>query len=105
MTFPKLDAIVATGRVLLDEAETLLTQKEPARAIGYGSAAVIVVVVAIANALGFTKFGTNIDFGTALGLAGTGIVALTGIVEGIRHYVYAPQTVDQMFGHTNAGGQ
>lgn len=82
-------------RGLLDKAEDLLTQREPARAIGYGAALVIVGVSLASNALGFTRI-PDIDLPTALGLATAGIGTVVAAVEGIRKFVFAPATVDSI---------
>lgn len=88
---------------LLDQARVLL-QGEPARLIGYGAAVVVVLVVAIANALGFTRFGANIDLGTALGLTTLAIGSLVGLIETIRRYVYSPNTVQRIAEQSAATG-
>ena len=86
-------ALTDSLRSLLDSAENLLTQREPARAIGYGAALVLVGVSVASNALGFTRI-PNIDLPTALGLATAGIGTVVAAVEGIRKFVFAPATVD-----------
>jgi hypothetical protein len=83
---------VATARDLVDAADRLL-QGEPARFIGYGAALVIVGVVAVANQVGVTRFGENVDLGTSLGLATAAIVTVTGVIESIRKFVFSPATV------------
>lgn len=92
MTFAEL---LDKGRDLLDSAEAALSG-EPARAIGYGAALVIVGVVALANSLGFTRFGSNLDLPTALGLAGVATTTLVTVIEGIRRSVYSPKTVAEV---------
>lgn len=74
---------------------------EPARFIGYGAAVVIVLVVALANQLGFTRFGANIDLVTALGLAGGAIAAIVGVIESIRKFVFSPNTVEAILNETD----
>lgn len=83
---------MSTASDIIDKADGLL-KGEPARAIGYGSALVIVGVVAVANQLGITRFGGNIDLVTAVGLASAAIVTVTGVIESIRRFVFAPATV------------
>jgi hypothetical protein len=80
-------------RSILDSARTLLTG-EPARFIGYGAAVVIVGVIAISNALGFTRFGENISLSDALIGATAAIATLGGIIETIRRFVYSQNTVE-----------
>lgn len=82
-------------RSLLDSADTLLTG-EPARAIGYGAAIVVVGVVAISNALGYSRFGSGLDLTTAVGLTTTAVATVVGLVESIRHYVFSSNTVARM---------
>lgn len=76
---------------LLDKADAAL-KGEPARFIGYGSALVIVGVVAAANALGYTRIAP-IDLPTALAAATAAILTVTGVIESIRKFVYSPATV------------
>ena len=74
-----------TPSELLDRATALL-QGEPARAIGYGSALVIVGVSLVSNALGYTRIPA-VDLPTAIGLATAAIVTVTGVIESIRRFV------------------
>jgi hypothetical protein len=78
---------------LAAKAEALLTEKEPARAIGYGAALVILGVSLVSNALGFTRIPA-LDLPTAVGDATLAIGTVVGIVEGIRRFVYSPATVN-----------
>jgi hypothetical protein len=84
---------IDTLKTYLDKAEDLLTQREPARAIGYGAAIVIVGVSLVSNALGFTRIPA-IDLPTAVGDATIAIATVVGLVESIRRFVYSPATVD-----------
>lgn len=88
---------------LLDAARRLLTG-EPARLIGYGAAVVIVLVVAVANSLGFTQFGSNLSLESAVGLTTTALAVLVGLIETIRHYVYSPNTVQVIAAQSAATG-
>lgn len=85
-----------TVNSILDKARGLLLQREPARAIGYGAALVIVGVVAVSNALGFSRFGENISLEGALVAAGTATTTVVSIVEFIRKLVYSPATVAEV---------
>lgn len=76
---------VADLKALLDKAESML-QGEPARAIGYGAAVVIVGVSLVSNALGFTRIPA-VDFPTAVTLAGAAVVTLVTVIERIRSLV------------------
>lgn len=88
-----MDKVLATLRAVLDKADALL-QGEPARAIGYGSAVVVIGVVTISNALGFTRFqGVDIDLGSALVLVTAATTTVVGIIEGIRKFVFSPASV------------
>lgn len=80
---------------LLDKVRLALTG-EPARFIGYGSALVVVGVVAVANALGISRFGANLDLGSALVGTTAAIGTVTTLVESIRHFVYSPNTVTDL---------
>lgn len=82
-------------RSILDAISAKLTG-EPARAIGYGAAVAVVAVVYVANALGFTRFGASLSLADALSLASVSITFVVGIVEGIRHYVFSPNTVAEV---------
>lgn len=74
---------------LLDKVRALL-QGEPLRAITYGSAVVIWLVVGIANAIGYTKFGPTISIENALLDATAAGVLLTELG---RRWVFSPATV------------
>lgn len=78
---------------LLDGARALLTG-EAARFIGYGSAIVVVGIIAIANALGVTRFGAGLSLSDALVLTGTAATTVIGIIESIRKFVYSINTVE-----------
>lgn len=88
-------------RSILDKASTLL-QGEPARAIGYGSALVVVGVIYVANALGYTRFGANMDIPTALGLTTGAILTVGAVIESIRKFVYSPATVADLLSEVGA---
>jgi hypothetical protein len=88
---------------LLAEVDQLLVG-EPARAIGYGSAVVIFLAIQVANAAGVTRFGANIPFEEAVGLAFAAIVTVTTVVESIRRFVYSPQTFIEQLADANADG-
>jgi hypothetical protein len=70
---------------ILNKAEALL-QGEPARAIGYGAALVIVGVSLVSNALGYTRIPA-IDLPTAVTDATFAIATVVGVIESIRHFV------------------
>lgn len=77
---------------ILDKVRDALAG-EPARFIGYGSALVVVGVVAAANALGITRFGEGISLTDALVGTTAAIATLAALVEAIRNAVYSPKTV------------
>lgn len=77
---------------LLDKIDGLL-KGEAVRAIGYGAAAVVVAVVAVSNAVGYTRFGENIDINSAIILTTAAITTLTTLVEGIRRFVFSQNSV------------
>jgi hypothetical protein len=83
---------------LLVRAKALL-QGEPLRAIVYGAAVVVWVVVGIANATGITHFGPTISLDDALVDATAAAAALTEIS---RRFVFSPATVEQLTGATSA---
>ena len=85
-------AVPTRVRILLYRVEDLL-RGEPARFIGYGAAVVLVGIIAVANQLGVTRFGTGMSLADALTLSTTAITTLIGVIESIRHFVYAPDTV------------
>lgn len=93
---------IDTLRNIADKATALL-QGEPARAIGYGAALVIVGVCAVSNALGYTRL-PEVDLTTALGLATAAIVTVTGIIESIRRFVFSPLTVREAILDADAFG-
>lgn len=74
---------------LLNRARALL-QGETLRAIVYGAAIVVWIVVGLSNALGFTRFGANISVTDALTQATAASVLLTELA---RRFVYSPATV------------
>lgn len=82
-----MSALVARIRALL--------QGEPLRAIVYGAAVVIWLVVGIANATGFTQLGPHISLDDAM-VAATGAAA--GLTEVSRRFVYSPATVATLTG-------
>jgi hypothetical protein len=77
---------------ILAKADAALTG-EAARFIGYGSAIVLVALVALLNAFGVTHFGTGISLTDALIGTTAAIATLTGVVEAIRKNVYSQNTV------------
>lgn len=89
-----------TLHAIADKADALL-QGEPARAIGYGAAVVVVGVVALANYLGFARFGDNLDIATAVGLTTTAIGTVVTVIEGIRKFVFSPATVEAIVAETD----
>lgn len=82
-----------TPQSILDKAYALL-QGEPARFIGYGSAIALVGLVALANALGITRFGEGLSLTDALIGTTAAIVTVGGIVENIRRFVYSKPSVE-----------
>lgn len=83
---PVTPTLAARLSAILARADAAL-KGEPARFIGYGAAIVIVGVVAVANALGITRFGANIDLADALILAGLATSTIIGVIETIRRFV------------------
>jgi hypothetical protein len=67
-----------------------LLQGEPLRAIVYGAAVVVWIVVGIAHALGFTQLGPTISLGDAMVDATAAAAALTEIS---RRFVFSPASV------------
>lgn len=67
-----------------------LLQGEPLRAIVYGAALVVLIVVHVAVALGYHLFGDVIDFDKALAAATAAAALLTEIS---RKIVYSPASV------------
>lgn len=88
---------------LLDKARAALSG-EPARFIGYGSAIVVVGVVAVANQLGITRFGSNLSLTDALVGSTAAIATLTGLVEAVRRAVYSPASVQVIATNAAASG-
>lgn len=78
-----LDAV----KTALDKAEVLLTEKEPARAIGYGAALIVFAIAKVSGAIP----DQSLDESLALGAAA--VLSTTAIVESIRRFVYSPATV------------
>lgn len=74
---------------ILDKAANILTG-EPARAIGYGAALIIYLV---AKASGQIADQTPDQ---ALISATAGIASVVGVIESIRHFVYSPNTVNDL---------
>lgn len=74
---------------LLAPVQDILTG-EPARAIGYGAAAIIYVVAKLVGAI------PDQTPDQALASATAGIAVVVSVVESIRHYVYSPNTVQQL---------
>jgi len=85
-----VDNVRTSLLAVLDKVRYLLTA-EPARMIGYGAAIAIFLIVQLLNALGFTRFPL-ITLEQSIAMAGAAIVFLVPIVEGIRRFVYSPQT-------------
>lgn len=69
---------------------TALLEGEPLRAIVYGAAVVVWLVVGIANAIGFAHFGPTISLTDAMVDATAAAAALTEIS---RRFVFSPATV------------
>jgi len=61
-----------------------LIQGEPLRGIVYGAAVMVWIVVGVANAVGFTRFGPNLNIADALTQATAASVLLTELA---RRYV------------------
>lgn len=74
---------------ILDKARALLSG-EPARAIGYGAAAIIYFAANAAGAI------PDVSAETALVSATAGIATLVGVIESIRRFVYSKPTVDSL---------
>lgn len=87
-----MDRLSALLLWIRDTTERLL-QGEPLRAIVYGAAVVIWLVVGIANALGITRFGATISLTDAMTQA---TVAAAVITEIARRYVWSPASVQQL---------
>jgi hypothetical protein len=81
---------------LIAKAEALL-QGEPLRAIVYGAAVVVWVVVGLANASGVVRLGPTISLDDALVDATAAAALLTEIG---RRFVYSPATVDAIRAET-----
>lgn len=81
--------IMGTVRAILDKARELLLS-EPARAIGYGAAAVIYLV-----ALAFDRI-PDMTADQALIAATAAITTVAGVIEAIRRFVYSPATVSEI---------
>ena len=86
-----MNQLRALALAILDKVDQLLTT-EPARLIGYGAAVVLTVTVEVLNARGITRFGTDLTFDQAIGLAFGAIGFTVTVVESIRRFVYAPMT-------------
>lgn len=72
---------------ILDKARELL-RGEPARAIGYGAAAVIYLVALATDRI------PDMTPDQALTAAVAAIGVIAGVIESIRSLVYSPATVD-----------
>jgi hypothetical protein len=81
--------IAAKLGAVLDKARDLL-KGEPARAIGYGTAAVIYLV-----AMAFDRI-PDMSPEEALTSATFAITSIVGVIESIRHFVYSPATVSEI---------
>lgn len=75
---------------LLDKV-SLLLKSEPARAIGYGAAVVIFLVVRVLNQRGYVQFAP-MSFEDSIVAATAAITVIGTVVESIRKFVYSPQT-------------
>ena len=73
---------------LLDKVDVLLTT-EPARAIGYGAAVIVFLVVQVLSSRGVLPAMT---FDQSVTLAFSAIASTVIIVESIRRFVYSPMT-------------
>lgn len=71
---------------VLDTARNLL-KGEPARAIGYGAAAIIYLVALALDAI------PDMPPEDALIAATAAIATISSVIETIRHFVYSPATV------------
>ena len=80
---------------ILDKVRNALNG-EPVRFIAYGSAIVVVAVVAVANAAGITRFGSDLSLGDALIGSTAAIATLSGLVEAVRRAVYSPNSVNDL---------
>lgn len=83
---------------LIVRVEALL-QGETLRAIVYGAAVVIWVVVGIAHASGFTQLGPTISLNDAMVDATVAAAALTEIS---RRFVFSPATVADIRAETSS---
>lgn len=81
---------------ILDKVRDALSG-EPVRFIAYGSALVVVGVVALANSLGITRFGADLSLTDALVGSTAAVATLGALVEAIRKAVYSPATVAESF--------
>lgn len=81
-----MDSVLSFARNLTDSVRNIL-RGEPARAIGYGAAAIIYIA---AKASGRIPDQSPEE---ALTTAAAAITLLAGVVESIRHFVYSPFTV------------
>jgi hypothetical protein len=88
----KIKSTLDRAESLFDSVRTLLTG-EAARFIGYGSAVVMVGFIAVANALGITRFGEGMSLTDALILTTAAITFVVGVIESIRKFVYSFNSV------------
>lgn len=77
---------VEVVRRIADAARDALTG-EPARAIGYGGAAIVYIVAAASGAI------PDVSPEQALVQATAALAVVAAVVESIRHVVYSPNTV------------
>lgn len=75
---------------ILDKTSNLL-KAEPARAIGYGAAVVLYLVVRVLNAKGYVQFG-QLTFEESIVATLAAMTVISGVVESIRRFVFSPQT-------------
>ena len=78
-----------------------LLQGEPLRAIVYGAAVVVWLVLGVANALGVTRLGPEVGIEDALTQATAASVLLTEIS---RRFTYSPNTVERIAAQAAATG-
>lgn len=81
-----MDKVLSFARSAVDGVRNIL-RGEPARAIGYGGAAVIYIVAKASGRI------PDVTPEEALAQAGAAILVIGGLVESIRRFVYSPFTV------------
>lgn len=69
---------------------SLILKSEPARAIGYGAAAVVFLVGKVLADRGYVQFNLSFEDSVITALAAMTLVG--SVVESIRRFVYSPQT-------------